>query len=226
MTRDPHSVCSSFLAHHCPSVAHHGNDVAMDAAKGSIRQRGSNSYELRVYAGTDPSTGRLRWLTRTVHGDRTDARRELKAFAAHANVAPAVGARTTIGELLDLWFAHGRARWSPTTIRNLQSIVDCHLKPGFGNLLVGDLTTVMVDAFYERLRTDGRTDGKPLAVGTVRRVHSVLHAALAQAQRWSWVFDNVAVVLTRLHAHPIVDISPRKGVSVGSPVAVSRGVPA
>jgi integrase len=38
----------------------------------------------------------------------------------------------------------------------------------------------------------GRPGGKPLAVGTVRRVHSTLHAALAQAQRWSWVFDNVA----------------------------------
>jgi len=34
------------------------------------------------------------------------------------------------------------------------------------------------------------------------------------------------LVLTRLHAHPIVDISPRKGVPVGSPIAVSRGVPA
>ena len=35
-----------------------------------------------------------------------------------------------------------------------------------------------------------------------------------------------ALVLTRLHAHPIVDASPRKGVPVGSPLAVSRGVPA
>src|SRR5271155_4277706 len=115
----------------------------MDAAKGSIRQRGSSSYELRVYAGTDPSTGKRRWLTRTVHGDRADACRELKAFAAHANVAPAVGARTTMGELLDLWFTRGRTTWSPTTVRNLQSIVECHLKPGLGDLLVGDLTAVM-----------------------------------------------------------------------------------
>ena len=36
---------------------------------------------------------------------------------------------------------------------------------------------------------------------------------------------NLAMVLTRLHAHPIVDVSPRKGVPVGSPIAVSRGVP-
>jgi hypothetical protein len=31
----------------------------------------------------------------------------------------------------------------------------------------------------------GRADGEPFAVGTIRRIHSVLHASLAQAQRWS-----------------------------------------
>ena len=46
------------LAHHCPSIAHDGNDGRMDTVRGSIRQRGSGSFELRVYAGTDPSTGR------------------------------------------------------------------------------------------------------------------------------------------------------------------------
>src|SRR5271154_5457682 len=28
--------------------------------------------------------------------------------------------------------------------------------------------------------------------GTVRRIHSALQAALGQAHRWSWVFENVA----------------------------------
>ncbi len=164
----------------------------MDAVKGSIRQRGSDSFELRVYGGTDPSSGKRRWLTRTVRGDRSAALRELKALAAHANIAPAVGAQTTVAALLDQWFAHGRVTWSPTTIRNLTSIVERHLKPGLGDMLVGDLTTAIVDGFYEDLRCGGRIDGKPLAVGTVRRIHSALHAALAQAQRWSWVFENVA----------------------------------
>ena len=131
-------------------------------------------------------------MTRTVRGTRADAQRELKVLAARANVAPAVGAHTTVGELLDQWLARGRTGWSPTTVRNLGSIVERHLKPALGDLLVGDLTAAIVDQFYERLRTEGRIDGKPLAVGTVRRVHSTLHAALAQAQRWSWVFDNVS----------------------------------
>jgi integrase len=164
----------------------------MDIVRGSVRQRGRESFELRVYAGTDPDTGRRRWVTRTVRGSRTDALRELKALATHANLAPAVGARMTVGELLDLWFARGRTGWSPTTVRNLGSLIERHLKPELGDLLVGDLTTAMVDQFYEHLRTEGRIDGKPLAIGTVRRVHSALHAALAQAQRWSWVFDNAA----------------------------------
>jgi hypothetical protein len=64
----------------------------MDAAKGSIRQRGSDSFELRVYGATDPISGRRRWLTRTVRGDCSDALRELEALAATANIAPAVRA--------------------------------------------------------------------------------------------------------------------------------------
>ena len=182
----------------------------MDAARGSIRQRGSSCYELRVYTGTDPITGKRRWLTRTIHGDRADPCRELKAFAAHANVAPAFGARTTVGELLVLWCARGRTRWSPTTVRDLESIVECHLKQGLGDVLVGDLTTAMVDAFYERLRTEGRIDRKPLAIGTVRRIRSVLHAALAQAQRWSWVFDNVADLASPLEPSPSRCVHPRQ----------------
>ncbi|HVA02110.1 MAG TPA: hypothetical protein VMU64_00060, partial [Acidimicrobiales bacterium] len=83
-----------------------------------------------------------------------------------------------MGELLDQWFARGSTRWSPTTVRNLSSIIDRHLKPCLGDVLVGDLTTAMVDDFYERLRVNGRSDGKPLGVGSVRRVHSTLHAAL------------------------------------------------
>ena len=47
---------------------------------------------------------------------------------------------------------------------------------------MGDLTTAIVDEFYEDLRSAARTDGKPLAVGTVPCTHCALHAALARAQ--------------------------------------------
>jgi len=34
--------------------------------------------------------------------------------------------------------------------------------------------------------------GQPLATGTLARIHVVLRAALAQAQRWGWIWDNPA----------------------------------
>ena len=77
------------------------------------------------------------------------------------------------------------------------------LKPGLGDILVGDLTTAIVDEFYEDLRSDGRIDGRPLAVGSVRRIHSALHAALSQAQCWSWVFENVADQATPPRDEPV-----------------------
>lgn len=46
----------------------------------------------------------------------------------------------------------------------------------------------MIDAAYVRLRVSGR--GLGLSAGTLARVHVVLRSALAQAQRWGWIFEN------------------------------------
>jgi hypothetical protein len=81
---------------------------------GSIRQRGRNSWQIRAYAGIDPDTGQRRQLTRTVQGSWTQARREHRSLAALANVGRSVGARTTLGELLDRWFAANEANWATT----------------------------------------------------------------------------------------------------------------
>ncbi|MGH9088635.1 MAG: hypothetical protein ACRDYZ_11105 [Acidimicrobiales bacterium] len=165
--------------------------------KGSIRQRGSASWELLVYVGTDRVIGKRRWATRTVRGERADAERALGALAAQANLAPAVGARTTVSGLLDQWLARGSASWAPTTVRNVRSIVDSYLVGRIGDVPLGDGDRRHGRRSLHRLGVDGRGDGEPLRIGMVRRVHSVLHAALAQAVRRGWVFDNVAA-----HAGP------------------------
>jgi integrase len=159
---------------------------------GSIRQRGRNSWQIRVYAGTDPETGRRRQLTRTVRGSKTQAQRELRDLAALANIGPRVGARTTLGELLDRWFAVNEPNWAATTVRNTRSIIDRQLKPQLGHVLVRELTTVMIDDFYASLRIDGAVGRRPLSRGSVQRVHGVLHRALAQAMRWEWIWSNPA----------------------------------
>jgi hypothetical protein len=74
-----------------------------------------------------------------------------------------------VAELLERWFATSAPNWAPTTVRNTRSIIDRYLVPGLGSTRVRDLTTVAIDEFYVRLRTDGRLDGQSLSAGTVRR---------------------------------------------------------
>jgi hypothetical protein len=65
-----------------------------------------------------------------VRAGRSESLQELKALAAHANVAPAVCAHTMLAAVLDQWFARSRATWSPTTIRNLTSMSEQRLRAG------------------------------------------------------------------------------------------------
>ena len=93
-----------------------------------------------------------------MHGERRDAEQALVALGAQANVAPAVGARMTMGDLLDRWLARGAGGWSPATVRNVRSIVETHLRPNLGHVLLGDLTAAMVDELYAACAsTGGRT---------------------------------------------------------------------
>jgi hypothetical protein len=94
-----------------------------------------------------PETGQRRQLSRTVRGSRTLAQRELRTLAAFANVGPAVGARTTLGDLFDRWFAANEPYWAATTVRSTRSIIDCQLKPKLGHLLLRELQTAMIDDF-------------------------------------------------------------------------------
>lgn len=157
---------------------------------GSIRKRGPNSWQLRVYTGVDPSSGRKRWVTRTIRGSEREARQQLKSLLAEASDMRVRAG--SVSELLDRWFATASADWSASTLRETRSLLEHHLKPHLGHLRVAKLTTAEIDDSYAHLRRSGGRNGAPLAAGTVHRVHVVLHRALAQAVRWEWVWANPA----------------------------------
>lgn len=158
--------------------------------RGSIRQRGSDSWELRVYQGTDAQTGKQRWLTKTVHGSRRSAERRLGELVTEAGYARIRAG--TMADLLERWFAAASPSWAASTVRETVSLMRCHLLPHLGHLPVAKLTTADIDDLYAHLLRSGGRDGRPLASGTVHRIHVVLHRALAQAVRWEWVWLNPA----------------------------------
>jgi hypothetical protein len=92
-----------------------------------MRLRGRDSWQLRVYLGTDPATGRPRWLSKTVHGTHRFARQQLEDLVAEAGRARIrAGA---LAELLDQWIDAASPGWSAYTVSHTRSIVECHLKP-------------------------------------------------------------------------------------------------
>jgi integrase len=158
--------------------------------RGSIRQRGRDSWQLRVYLGTDPETGHQRWVSRTVHGSRRHAQAQLRELVEEAGYAGLRGG--TLADLLDRWFETASPAWALTTASHTRSVVDCYLKPHLGHLHVAKLTTEDLDDFYGHLLRAGGRNDRPLAPGTVARVHGVLHRALGQAIRWEWIWLNPA----------------------------------
>jgi hypothetical protein len=53
-------------------------------ADGSMRQRGKDTWQLHVYVGIDPDTGKQRWLAKTVHGSRRYAGKQLQELLEEA----------------------------------------------------------------------------------------------------------------------------------------------
>jgi hypothetical protein len=67
--------------------------------KGFMRKRGA-SWELRVYFGLDPLTGKKRYATRTVRGGKREAQTALAEMITEAERGLTVRTSATVGELL------------------------------------------------------------------------------------------------------------------------------
>jgi integrase len=179
--------------------------------RGSMRQRSEGSWELRVFVGRDPLTGRRQYVTKTVRGGKREAQKALAALVAGpAPTGPA--AAMTTGQMLERWFEQAEPNLSPSTADHTRIVLDAHLLPHVGETPLRKLTTAKIDALYRLLSERGGRGGKPLAPATVRRTHNVLHRALGQAVRWGWLTVNPAAASSppRLPSRDIKPPSPEQ----------------
>ncbi len=159
--------------------------------RGSLRQLGPDRWQLRVYRGRDPETGRKRYLGRVHHGGKRSAQRALNDLVAQvqAGELPEPGSvrGVTVAEHLDRWVAAKRASWSPSQPETARTHIDRWIFPMLGDLEVRELRLRHVDAWVARLSAEG------LSPAYVRRIHTTLRAALEQAVRWELADRNAAV---------------------------------
>lgn len=67
------------------------------------------------------------------------------------------GLTMNVGELLDLWLANEEKYLKHSTLNGYIKIVNGHLRPQFGTLWIGDLTTKIVRDFLDELQCSDKT---------------------------------------------------------------------
>ena len=159
--------------------------------KGFMRQRG-DSWELRVYLGTDPVTGKQRYASRTVRGGKRVAQRMLAELVTEAERDLLVRTNATAGELIEAWLEQATRDFSPKTVKETRGFIDRNLLPTIGAVPLSRLKASDLDRLYRRLQTAGGADGGALSPATVRRIHGILRRALAQGVKWGWIGVNPA----------------------------------
>jgi integrase len=118
--------------------------------KGSIRQRSEGTWELRVFAGRDPLTGRPRYQPKTIKGGKREAQRErAKLVTGTDQTGPT--AAMPMSTVLERWYEHAAPGMSPSTVSVVRVVLNAHLLPHLEGLSLPGLTTARIDALYTQL---------------------------------------------------------------------------
>ena len=171
--------------------------------EGNLRKRSNCTWEARVTLGTDPKTGKL--ISKSVYArTQKECREKMKALlgidggqAATPPAAPKDPPKPrpedviTVGQWLDTWLKEYLADVKPNTALQYESVVRLHLKPAFGDVLLKDLRTPMIQKFYNKMRDDG------VSPKYIKNIHGILHRALDMAMRVEYLTKNPSTYTIR-----------------------------
>jgi integrase len=165
-----------------------------------IRPR-RDGWQVIVYTGIDPVTGRQRQVSRQIKGSRKQAERVETRLKAEVLAGRHRGtAAKTLGEMVDVyleWREQNGKPIGPRTIKGYRALTEARIKPGIGKLRLPQVDPSALDRFYTALRKGGslRKPGEPLSGSRLRDVHAVISGALALAARYTWVPYNAAALV-------------------------------
>ena len=161
--------------------------------RGHVRKRGA-TWAVVVDIGRDPQTGKRRQKWHSGFRTRKEADRALNDILTRLERGTFVTpSRRTLTAFLEEWLPASRIQLRESTHESYARNIRVHVLPRLGGVELQRLTPVALNAFYAELLAQGRADGKGgLAPRTVRYIHTILHAALADAVRWNLLTRNPA----------------------------------
>lgn len=171
--------------------------------RGHIRQRGDNTWAVILYRGRDPNTGRKKYKWYPVKGTQEDAEKLLTKLLRQVDTNTfADPGKLTLGEFLQRWLTdYCESNVEKTTLARYRGIVNNHLTPALGNMLLAKLQPLDIQGYYTQALKSGRIPRNPkqkqgdtggLSPAGVLYHHRVLHEALKQAVTWRTLGWNPA----------------------------------
>jgi hypothetical protein len=153
--------------------------------KGHIRERSPGRWAI-VIDLPDPETGKRRRKWHSFEGTKREAQVECARLISELNGGLYIEAeKITVRQFLDRWLEHIKPRVSPRTHERYGEIVRMNLNPLLGAVVLTKLRPMQISDAYARALSSGRRDGKGgLSASTVRYMHVILKASMAQAMRW------------------------------------------
>jgi integrase len=168
---------------------------------------------VRVYAGTDPVTGRRKYLTETVSSgedERVRAEEACRRLLGRVRRRRCLRTDATVDELLDRHLA--LLHCSEHTRQSHEWLAAKHIRPVLGRLRLRAVTPERLDGLYAEVlrcrehcspRPEVGHVCRPLHPGTVRKIHYVLSSAFRRAVRWGWIdWSPTGAAAARPQPHP------------------------
>ncbi len=145
------------------------------------RPAGSGQWQLRVFTGTDPVTGKVRQAARSFKGTEREAGKALAALVSEVEAGRFKRTSATVGQLLDRWLEHIEPAQRPRTVYENRRKIEHRIRPLLGDIRLDRLEPDTLDAAYRKWLDEG------LSPSTVHKYHSILSAACRQAVKWGWI---------------------------------------
>ncbi len=116
--------------------------------KGNIRQRG-RTYQVRVYAGVDPVTGKPNYLTGSA-ATEDHAERLLRKLLSEVDDQRHTRTKATLGAAVDAWLAVHEAE--ENTRKGYETHARLYIKPALGDVPLGKINAQQLETLYAQLR--------------------------------------------------------------------------
>lgn len=173
----------------------------------NIRKRKDGRWEGRYLCG-HREDGKARY--KYIYGKSYDEVRELKSILIANRTIPETyvsKTKATVGRLLDDWLAVIKINVKESTFSRYTFLIDKHIKPELGEILLIDLTTADIDRFALVKLQNGKLNGKGgLSPKTVTCLLSIIKLALEFGKERKYVFQSGIVVRNPRQFRPEIQI--------------------